>query len=411
MRSYETRQIVGIKAVKVYTPILMLAMVVFSSRIIAQQKPFFVDYQNNPLKNYTVPSNGESHPFFVDIDGDGDLDCFSGEFTNGQVSKIYFFQNDGTARNPVFKLINGQNNPLGQVEANRLSIPYFIDIDGDGDYDCFIGEGNTGAIMYYKNVGTATRPNFQKQSAAFNPLSMVKFSTSNVANPAFADIDGDGDYDCLVVDEAGFLNYFKNTGTVKEPAFVHLDNNESPFRALTTQGSIYNVAFEDWNKDGLVDLFINTSYYKNIGTKLRPQFNKANNTDNPILQNISSYKFTYTPLRWVDLNNDGKEEVVQGNANGGFTYQTLSDAHNVAPVNSTVSIHVSPNPSSNEFVLHISPVAPSVIRVIDVQGKLLATQITSSSTIKFGTELKTGAYILQVMQNNRVIYNQKIIKE
>ena len=41
---------------------------------------------------------------------------------------------------------------------------------------------------------------------------MVKFLASGVANPAFADVDGDGDYDCLVVDEDGNENYFKNTG-------------------------------------------------------------------------------------------------------------------------------------------------------------------------------------------------------
>ncbi|TKK67992.1 T9SS type A sorting domain-containing protein [Ilyomonas limi] len=412
MKLYQMYQGNNYQVAKICTPVLMLAMAAFSNPVTAQQKKtFFVNEQANPLKSYAVPSNRESHPFFIDIDGDGDLDCFSGEYTNSQVSKIYYYRNDGTNRKPVFKPVSGQFNPLSKVEANTLSIPYFVDIDGDGDYDCFIGEGTTGAVMYYKNTGSATHPNFQKQSAAFNPLSMVKFSTSDVANPAFADIDADGDYDCLIADEAGYLNYFKNTGTVDKPVFEHMEDRDNPFESLSSQGGIYNVSFEDWNKDGLIDLFINTAYYRNIGTKVRPQFSSGSD-DKPVFQDVSAYKYTYNPLRWVDLNDDGVKEVVQGSAKGGFVYQTFTaNKGKVAHIASNVAVHVSPNPSSNEFTLSISPAAPSIIRVIDVQGKLLSTQITGSSTVKFGTELKPGVYILQIMQNNEVIYNQKIIKE
>ena len=411
MKSYKMHQGNKYQVAKISTPIIVIIMAAFGSPILAQQKSFVVSYQTNPLKNYSVPSSRESHPFFIDIDGDNDLDCFSGEYTNGEVSKVFYYRNDGTNKNPVFKSTIGQTNPLDNVEANRLSIPYFIDIDKDGDYDCFIGEGATGAIMYYKNTGSATNPNFQKQSAAFNPLSMVKYITSDVANPAFADIDNDGDYDCLIADEAGILNYFKNNGTANKPAFVHIDTEDNPFEFLSTKGGIYNASFEDWDKDGLTDLFINTTFYKNIGTKSKPQFSSDTNNE-PAVQNTSTYNFTYTPLRWVDLNNDGALEVFQGNAKGGFIYQTMpSKIDKVVLTSNSISASVSPNPSNNEFTLHISSDAPSVIRVIDVQGKIVSTQITGSGIVKFGRELKSNIYILQVMQNNKVIYNQKIIKE
>ena len=409
MKSYQMHQGVTCRAT-ICAPVLMLIITVLSSTTgVAQKKAFAVNSQTNPLKEYNIPSNRESHPFFVDIDKDGDLDCFSGEYTNGQVSKIYYYRNDGNNKHPLFKAVSGQANPLDKVTANRLSIPYFIDIDGDGDYDCFIGEGTTGALMYYKNNGTATSPDFQKQSAAFNPLSMVKFSTSDIANPAFADVDGDGDYDCLIVDEAGLLNYFRNNGTAAQPAFVHVENDDNPFRSLQVKGGIYNVSFEDWNKDGLIDLFVNSNYYKNTGTQRRPQFS-ADNNDNPVLQTASSYQFTYTPLRWVDLNNDGTKEVVQGNDNGGFTYQTLSADKNV-PAVPVIAMQVAPNPTKSDFILNMQGNTPSVLRVIDVQGKVLSTQITSSSIVKFGTALKPGIYMLQVMQNNKVVYSQKLVKE
>jgi hypothetical protein len=163
--------------------VVVLFMTALSFHISAQRKVFIVNNSNNPLKNFSIPLNRESHPFFIDIDKDGDLDCFSGEYTNGELSKVYFYRNDGNNKYPVFKQITGTANPLSKVLANTLSIPYFIDIDGDGDYDCFVGDGYTGAIMYYKNTGTATHPVFEKQSAATNPLSMIKFFASGAASP------------------------------------------------------------------------------------------------------------------------------------------------------------------------------------------------------------------------------------
>ncbi len=384
----------------------------FGFRISAQHKGFLINNHNNPLKNFSIPSHQESHPFFIDVDGDGDLDCFSGEYTNGELSKIYYYRNDGTDKYPVFKQITGIANPLNKVVANTLSIPYFIDIDDDDDYDCVIGDGYTGAIIYYKNTGSATHPVFEKQSAAANPLSMIKFSASGVANPAFADIDGDGDYDCLIVDEEGNENYFKNTGTAKNPVFVHITNSGDPFQSLASGKVIYNVSFEDWNRDGLIDLFVNTTYYKNIGTKTQPEFVPGND-DKPIFQNTSADKYRYTPLRWVDLNNDGNVEVFQGNSNGSFTYQTLSsNKEDEILLSSGTLIHVFPNPGKDEFILNIptTSTAISIIRVTDLQGKLLITQITNSGSVKFGKELKSGVYVVQVMQNNKVIYSQKIIK-
>ncbi len=63
-------------------------------------------------------------------------------------------------------LINHPLNPLKSfaVDSKKESHPFFVDIDGDGDYECFIGEGNTGAILLYKNAGTAAYLLFEKPS-------------------------------------------------------------------------------------------------------------------------------------------------------------------------------------------------------------------------------------------------------
>src|SRR5215216_3357145 len=80
--------------------------VLLCTKISAQKNNFTIDQRNNPLKNFSVVTNKESHPFFVDIDGDGDLDCFSGEYANTQLSKIYYYRNDGTNKKPFFKQVS-----------------------------------------------------------------------------------------------------------------------------------------------------------------------------------------------------------------------------------------------------------------------------------------------------------------
>jgi hypothetical protein len=197
--------------------------------------------------------------------------------------------------------------------------------------------------------------------------------------------------------------------------FMHAQNVDDPFEIAKSEKGIYNISFQDWDKDGLIDLFVNTNYYRNIGTKTDPKFSLTQ-YNQPLFQNKPVIKYAYTPLRWVDLNNDGVPEVFQGSLNGSFVYQTLSSNSADDNVLSTTPTYVSifPNPTKRDFILKNIPmnsISKPIIRVTDLQGKLLITQTTNSSTAKFGEELKTGAYIVQVILNNKVIYNQKIIKE
>jgi hypothetical protein len=390
----------------VASKICAASILLFGLNASAQKNNFIVDH-SNPLKNFAVTSGRESHPFFIDIDGDGDLDCFSGEFTNG-TAKMYFYRNDGNNKNPLYKQISGSNNPLNKVVTNDLSIPFFVDIDGDGDYDCFIGEGTTGAIVYYKNVGTAKKPEFEKQSAANNPLSMVKFLASGVASPAFVDLHGNGVYDCVVTDEEGNEIYLKNVGTTKEPSFVHVTGAEDPFNDLASNTAFFNVSFHDWNHDGLPDLFINTTYYKNVGTASQPAF-MASGDEKPNFQTKPGL-FTFTPLQWVDLRGNGSPQVFIGGAKGSYVYQTIS-SEDIAPATTPSTVHVFPNPTKDEFIVNLpTSNVETIIRVTNLQGKILTTQMVNESSFKFGKELKAGAYFIQVMQNNKVIYSQKIIK-
>jgi len=85
--------------------------------------------------------------------------------------------------------------------------PVFVDLDGDGDQDCVIGNispagpggygiGDGNAFIYYKNTGTATAPVFTVQLYSNDPFNAIVDPTTSPA-ATFADLDNDGDFDMI----------------------------------------------------------------------------------------------------------------------------------------------------------------------------------------------------------------------
>ncbi|MEO6453587.1 MAG: VCBS repeat-containing protein, partial [Ginsengibacter sp.] len=163
----------------------------------------------NPL-DVMFPVFSNVAPAFVDIDGDGDMDAFIGSYEayNGAIS---YYKNTGTASAPVFAQQSGAANPFVVANVGDYPIPTFLDIDGDGDMDAFIGE-LYGEIIYYKNTGTRSAPVFTLQTGAADPFDGV--AVSDFSAPAFVDIDGDGDIDAFIGAGDGTISYYKNTTTV-----------------------------------------------------------------------------------------------------------------------------------------------------------------------------------------------------
>ena len=98
------------------------------------QSPNFVERTGalNPCD--TIPGNAWVAEF-VDIDNDGDLDMFRSSYNTSFVQIIDYYENTGTVNAPFFEQRVGANNPLDGAEyTTHLE---FVDIDGDGDMDCF----------------------------------------------------------------------------------------------------------------------------------------------------------------------------------------------------------------------------------------------------------------------------------
>lgn len=192
-------------------------------------------------------------PTFVDIDADGDLDAFIGN----HAGLLSFFRNTGTPLSPAFA---SSSIGFGLPVVASFTSPSFADIDSDGDFDLFIGNdyGNT---LFFRNTGTSTTPRFAGSSIAFG-LSDVGFDSS----PSFVDIEGDGDLDAFIGEFYGNTIFFRNTGTSTSPAFAA---GTITF-GLTDVGFDTRPAFADIDGDGDVDAFIgnmegNTLFFRNTG--------------------------------------------------------------------------------------------------------------------------------------------------
>ncbi|HFA51380.1 MAG TPA: VCBS repeat-containing protein, partial [Bacteroidetes bacterium] len=287
---------------------------------------------DNPFHFFVNPFEGvdigdDASPAFVDIDNDGDLDAFCGEYNDN----IHFFQNTGTNISPNFVEVVGPNNPLNSANGKggyRYTVS-FVDIDGDGDQDAFVGNDGNADISYYKNFGNANFPFFVQQIGANNPFDGETYTEPF---PAFVDIDNDGDQDVFVGAYNGEMKYYLNTGNSMNPVFTRQPAAASPLNGV---GSAYfetKPAFVDLDNDGDQDAIICTFgsilYYLNTGTPANAVFTEQLLGNNPFY--YPQMERALVPA-FADTDNDGDLDLMVGDKDGHIIF--YKNTGNVAASN------------------------------------------------------------------------------
>ena len=300
---------------------------------------------NNPFNGVTVGT----HPTinFVDIDNDGDKDAFIGEY----FGTIYYYKNTGTAAAPVFTATTGASNPFNGVDVGYLSSPSFVNTNGDGDMDAFIGAWVS--IYYYKNTGTPTVPVFTAITGASNPLIGVPFGK---CSPAFVDIDNDGDQDVFIGAKDGTIYYYKNTSALLPLTLLNFNGSrQTGYNMLT-----WKTASEENTKAFDVQWSTDNGQWKTIGTVA------ANGSGS------GSYSFNHNPatsknsyrLQMVDM--DGK-----------LTYSNIILLNNTAE--GDVSIRVYPNPGSDMIYISVgNNLLNTTVSLYSSEGKLLQSKLITT---------------------------------
>jgi len=286
-----------------------------------------------------------AHPYFVDIDSDGDTDLFVGGYydsaTYGYL--LQFFENTGTKTAPQFTQkphsLADKVNGLYYSDSAPIS---FADLDKDGDLDAFIGIYDE--VLYFRNdngvfIGDAAQtgpwlPNAANPGNSLgNPFHLINEDgphNGSYANFSFADLDNDGDLDVAVAynlyyfygydgNNPRVVIYYENTG---QGALVLKEGLDSPFDGIDL-GEDSNSSFVDIDNDGDLDVFISGSYTYQICPDgcftYAAQANQLFKNDGGILTEITgTEEDIYTGISFpskskpivVDLNADGLFDMV-----------------------------------------------------------------------------------------------------
>lgn len=131
------------------------------------------------------------------------------------------------------------------------------DFDGDGDVDIIIAVPNGQLFRYFRNDG----------GMSFADLTAT--SGMGVCGEIFgmqaADIDNDGDQDIFCTQDLGPMQLFINAGngTFTEEAVA---------RGLTWAHESYGASFGDYDRDGLLDLYVSNRSLVGSGSSSNPNF-------------------------------------------------------------------------------------------------------------------------------------------
>jgi len=308
-------------------------------------------------------------PALTDIDGDGDVDLFIGQYNSNE---MLFYRNTGTKQAPKFESQTGINNPLDNYTSNSgCNSPVLVDIDGDLDLDAFVGIW-TYLIRYHRNEGTPTNPKFVVQDGGNNPLHEV-YTKGICSYPAFVDMDGDQDLDAFVTDGDGNIEFYKNTGIKTSPVYLK-DSLHNPLRMvdLTARATI---VFQDVDGDGLKDAVIGHDlskpevlFLKNTGTPNQTVFEIKTGVNNPFREITGTG--TLIPV-FADLDGDGDGDLIIGTDNNIQLYEAKagSTTSTLSQENSTTTCF--PNPTAGK--LTVSGTGLLQIQVLNIQGQVILT--------------------------------------
>ncbi len=345
--------------------------------------------QDNPFNLFEFSE--DVRPQAVDLDNDGDLDIVSGACGEAW---LVFLRNDGGGQ---YNQIAGIQNPLEGITG--CSSPEFIDIDNDGDLDLFVGsyyQDKYARISLFENDGSG---NFTPSNN--NPFEGIDFDY--VANPAFSDIDDDGDMDAVIGENYSlriFNNNGDNTFTELDPANTSLADIEF-FEDLTPE-------FGDIDLDGDEDIIFGNKYgnfitYEKTGPST---FVQLNGEVNP-LDSIDNFVSPFPSL--FDFEGDGDLDLLVGQATGKYAFYLNTSLSIGTNELAEIDLNIFPNPA-NDILQISSSERLDYVNIFSLEGRLILNKPFFNGNYFIDiSQLEPGNYILRIAHNES-FYTRKIVK-
>ena len=298
------------------------------------------DGSNVPNPEFPVGSSPKAHAgstvLALDYDNSGVLDLILGDVS---YTNMMLLINGGTVPNSNSDMISMNNAfPSNSTPINMQLFPagFYVDVDFDGKKDLLVTPNannvseNESSVLFYKNTGANSLPNFVYQTKSFLQNDMIEHGTAS--SPQIVDLNNDGLLDLIVSNFYAYkatnlkesrLAYYQNTGTIGNPKFTFVDVNFLNL-AQSNLGLRLFPTFGDLNGDGKPDMLIglengSLAYYQNNTTGSNPSFaspmlNYADQSGNVISAG------QYASPQLFDLNNDGKLDLILGKKTGELRY-------------------------------------------------------------------------------------------
>ncbi len=365
---------------------------------------------------------------FADLDADGDLDVV-GFYFNYFTNENVYYENIGAADSAVYT----RRSRL--LPSANIEYPSFVDVDGDGDLDCFAGTIDPyysigESVSYFENTGDSINPSFTQRTGTANPLDTINSMYPQMSNDSksnkgstFIDIDMDDDLDLLYyisIPGGAAYHFFRNNGSTTSPNF-DLDQANNPFQDTIPGGAIFRgkIQFVDADNDNDLDILLDDYYYENEGSAANPLYTTRLTYSNPAnpFRNLNNTGIS-SDVQLQDIDNDGdldlfghsrelrsaiyadRKDTIRYFEN--LTITALPRIEQQQKINLTIS----PNPTTGYIQLD-RPITGSM-EVFNTAGQVVqSAQLNEEQAIDLG-DLTNGIYFLKV-QTLEGLINEKIV--
>lgn len=382
--------------------------------------PDFQFRQRDFLVGEMIDLGTGAHPTFVDYNADGLLDIVVGtlgafEPFGERDTRLYLFENVGTAQSPAFELADEDYLSLSTFNSYLGFAPTFGDLDGDGDEDVLVGE-TLGRLFYAENTAGPGNP------MVFGPWAYdyMDIDVGTASIPAIADLDRDGLPDLVIGEKTGNINFFKNIGTAAEPLF-NADPEAAPNRlALGNINTAVPGGFSGHSAPILIDqqgtyLLVTGSeagqieVYNEIEGNLDGSFNQ----DAAVMGGIRVGVRTHPAV--ADIDNDGKLEIIIGNERGGLNaFQTNLWLDSTSPTGESAwqrRLRAFPNPAVHAITVELGETIPVDYQLLNTAGQEVYQGQASAARWEIPVaQLPGGVYFLRVRAGDASALRKVVVR-
>jgi hypothetical protein len=334
--------------------------------------PVFSYETDRLLQSDALDFGSGAYPLLTDytLDGKPDLLCGNyGVYSFGDYQpQLAIFRNSGSPASAAFDLVEEAIIYLDPFSYGPHAAPAFADLDGDGDFDLVLGKGD-GTLELYRNF--AFQPNAIYPSLVLQGSNWLGADVGAFATPCLFDYDGDSLPDLFVGAQNGRLAYYRNQGSAAQPDFVWQSDSFGGINvsAGPFQPGYSAPAFFRW--DGVVHCWVGSeqgTLYLYADTLAQGSF--------ALLDSLRFQGRRSAPAV-ADLDGDSIPDLIVGNLAGGLSLFYAS-----APARDTQlvalrdplpapALRLAPNPARTHLRLSWEHPAPAEVQIFDLAGRII----------------------------------------